>query len=172
MDLRHVLIPDPGVGLGEVEAGDVARHIGGADDGQGFAVELEVVGTYGEFGAGKEVIPVADPKTGTIDAQGLAVADEGGFDAVQAFSVGGAGREGDGLGGVGGDSEVGGGGVVFGGDVDFELVGRGPAGAGRVGFEIEGERLAGEKERYARAEGEAVGLARGEIGEGFKQLGI
>ena len=172
VDLRHVLVPDPGVGFREIEAGDVARHVRGADDGEGLAVELEVVGANGEFRAGKEIVPVAYPEAGTVDAQGLAVAQEGGFDGVEAFSNGGPGREGNGLGGVGGDSEVGGRGVVFGGDADFELVARGPAGAGSVGFEVEGKRLAGEKERYARAEGEAVGLAGGEVGERREQLGV
>ena len=170
VDLRHVLVPDVRVGFGEVEAGDVARHVGGADDGQGFAVQLEIIGSDGEFGAGEQVVPVVHPETRTIDAEGLAIAQEGCFDGVETLACGSACGQHDGLGGIGGDGEIGWGGVVFGSDVDFELIACRRAGV--VRREAELQRLAGKEERDARAEGEAVGFAGGEVGELREQLGV
>ena len=54
MDEREIAVPDVDVGMIEEQALHFAGHIGGADDGEGFAIDGEVIGIDAERGAGAQ----------------------------------------------------------------------------------------------------------------------
>ena len=71
VNLGEVLIPDVCVGMLEIEALHFARHVGGADDREGMAIEFEVVVIDTEMWTGAEIRFVADPETGVVDGANL-----------------------------------------------------------------------------------------------------
>ena len=88
VNLREILIPDVDVGMLEVETLDFARHVGGADDGEGMAVEFEVVVVDAEMRAGAKIGFVADPEGGMVEGADAIAFEQLGFDDVESLAFG------------------------------------------------------------------------------------
>ena len=67
MDEREIAVPHVDVGMIEEEALHFAGHVGGADDGEGFAIDGEVIGIDAEGGAGAQESFIANPEGGVVD---------------------------------------------------------------------------------------------------------
>jgi len=67
VDERKIAVPDVDVRVVEIEALDLAGHVGGADNGEGPSIDGEVVGIDAKARAGAEVGFITHPKGGVVD---------------------------------------------------------------------------------------------------------
>ena len=88
LDLRHVAVPDVGVGMVEIEALDFARHVCGANDGERMAVDLKEVVIDLQMRAGAQELGFANPKAGTVGGANRISFQEIGLDDMEALFLG------------------------------------------------------------------------------------
>ncbi len=72
----------------EIKPLHFARHVSRADDGEGMAIEFEVVVIDAEARAGAEEGFVADPEGGVVDGADAVAFEQLRFDDVEAFASG------------------------------------------------------------------------------------
>ncbi len=73
MNLREVPIPHVDVGVIEIKTLRLTRHVGGSNDGEGLAIEFEVILVHRHARAGAQEGLVANPKSGVMDGAKLVV---------------------------------------------------------------------------------------------------
>ncbi len=73
VNLTQIAVPDVNVGMIEIQALNFAGHVGGANDGEGLAIELKVVLVHAELRAGAEVVFIADPESGVVGSADFAI---------------------------------------------------------------------------------------------------
>ena len=169
-DLLQVPVPHPHVGLAQVVAIDIARHVSGADHRQRLAVELEIVAVDGELRAAAQIRQVAHPEARAIRPHRRAVALQRGLDHMQARTFGRLFRQSNRPRWISLEAVVlRGAGVRM--HADFERIAsldRGPARQ----LELELQCLALHEQRHPRTEGEAVVLPQRQRLQPLQQWGI
>src|ERR1700675_4275713 len=73
MDLREVPIPHVDVRAIEIKTLGFTRHVGGSDDGERLAIELEVILVHGHARTGTQEGLIANPKSGVMNGAKLVV---------------------------------------------------------------------------------------------------